>query len=276
MKKAILASVLLALTLVSYSQRIITAGSAITETVCALGECGKIIASDKTSLYPAEIQKLPSIGYRSGISAEGIISLRPTLLIAEKEYVEATVLTQIQSAGIKVMIIDRVYTLDGTRDLIRKIAAELNRSAEGDKIIRKIEGELAEVQSSIKKSKVQPKVLCVYNRGASSVSAAGTHTFSEILPLAGATSAVTGIEGYKPLNTEALMASNPDYILMFESGIQSIGGVDGVLKIAGVGQTTAGKKKQIIAMDGIKLSNFGPRLGEAVKELVAQFHPGVK
>ncbi|MBA4145733.1 MAG: hemin ABC transporter substrate-binding protein [Cytophaga sp.] len=276
MKKAILASVLLALTLVSYSQRIITAGSAITETVCALGECGKIIASDKTSLYPAEIQKLPSIGYRSGISAEGIISLRPTLLIAEKEYVEATVLTQIQSAGIKVMIIDRVYTLDGTRDLIRKIAAELNRSAEGDKIIRKIEGELAEVQSTIKKSKVQPKVLCVYNRGASSVSAAGTHTFSEILPLAGATSAVTGIEGYKPLNTEALMASNPDYILMFESGIQSIGGVDGVLKIAGVGQTTAGKKKQIIAMDGIKLSNFGPRLGEAVKELVAQFHPGVK
>ena len=276
MKKAILASVLLALTLVSYSQRIITAGSAITETVCALGECGKIIASDKTSLYPAEIQKLPSIGYRSGISAEGIISLRPTLLIAEKEYVEATVLTQIQSAGIKVMIIDRVYTLDGTRDLIRKIAAELNRSAEGDKIIRKIEGELAEVQSTIKKSKIQPKVLCVYNRGASSVSAAGTHTFSEILPLAGATSAVTGIEGYKPLNTEALMASNPDYILMFESGIQSIGGVDGVFKIAGVGQTTAGKKKQIIAMDGIKLSNFGPRLGEAVKELVAQLHPGVK
>jgi len=82
-----------------------------------------------------------------------------------------------------------------------------------------------------------------------------------------ATPAVTGIEGYKPLNTEALIASNPDYLLMFESGVKSLGGVEGVLKVPGVDQTTAGKKKQVIAMDGIKLSNFGPRLGEAVKEL---------
>ena len=72
--------------LVAYSQeRIITAGSALTETVCALGDCDKIIASDRTSLYPAHIQQLPSIGYRTGINAEGIISMKPTLVIAEKE-----------------------------------------------------------------------------------------------------------------------------------------------------------------------------------------------
>ncbi len=279
MKGILLTLLLLSISLFSFSQKvvkIVTAGSAMTETVCALGDCSKIVGSDRTSLYPVEIQKLPTIGYRSGIGAEGIISLQPTLLIAEKDYMESTVLTQVQSAGIKVLIIERVYTLDGTKDLIRKIATELNRKAEGEKIIKKIEGELAEAKVTIKKSKVNPKVLCVYNRGASSVSAAGTNTFSEILPYVGATSAITGIDGYKPLNTEALMASNPDYILMFESGIQSLGGVEGVLKIPGVEQTTAGKKKQVIAMDGIKLSNFGPRLGEAVKELVGQLHTDVK
>ncbi len=203
-------------------------------------------------------------------------SLQPTLLIAEKDYVEATVLTQIQSSGIKVLIIDRIYTFEGTKELIRKIATEVNRKAEGEKIITKIVGELENAKAIIKKSKVNPKVLCVYNRGASSVSAAGTNTFSEILPYVGATSAIKGIEGYKPLNAEALMASNPDYILMFESGVQSIGGIDGVLKIPGVDQTTAGKKKQVIVMDGIKLSNFGPRLGEAVKELTGYVHPDVK
>jgi iron complex transport system substrate-binding protein len=259
----------------SYAQKIITAGSAMTETVCALGLCDQIIASDRTSLYPPEIQKLPSIGYRSGISSEGIISLRPSLLVAEKDYVEPAVLTQIQSAGIKVLIIERAYTIDGTKNLIRQIASELNKKAEGEKIITTIESQLAETKALIKKSKVTPKVLCVYNRGTSSVDIAGTRTFSSILPYAGAESAITGVDGYKPLNTEALISSNPDYLLMFESGVQSLGGIEGVLKVAGVNQTTAGKKRQIIVMDGIKLSNFGPRFGEAVRELALQIHPGI-
>jgi iron complex transport system substrate-binding protein len=259
----------------SYAQKIITAGSAMTETVCALGLCDQIIASDRTSLYPPEIQKLPSIGYRSGISSEGIISLRPSLLVAEKDYVEPAVLTQIQSAGIKVLIIERAYTIDGTKNLIRQIASELNKKAEGEKIITTIESQLAETKALIKKSKVTPKVLCVYNRGTSSVDIAGTRTFSSILPYAGAESAITGVDGYKPLNAEALISSNPDYLLMFESGVQSLGGIEGVLKVAGVNQTTAGKKRQIIVMDGIKLSNFGPRFGEAVRELALQIHPGI-
>jgi len=276
MRKAAPILFLLFIYTLSFSQkadRIIAAGSAMTETVCALGDCGKIIASDRTSLYPAEIQKLPSIGYRSGISSEGIISLQPTLVIAEKDYVESAVLTQIQSAGIKVVIMERVYTLNGTKHLIRQIAEVLNKKPEGEKLITKIEGQLAEAKAIVQKSKVTPKVLCVYNRGTTSVDIAGTKTFSAILPYAGAEPAITGVDGYKPLNTEALMGANPDYLLMFESGVQSLGGIDGVLKIGGVAQTTAGRKKQIIAMDGIKLSNFGPRFGEAVKELTLQLHP---
>jgi iron complex transport system substrate-binding protein len=276
MLKTAFISLLLFIYTVSFSQKIITAGSAMTETVCALGDCSKIIASDRTSLFPAEIQKLPSIGYRTSISSEGIISLQPSLVIAEKDYVESTVLAQIQSAGIKVIVIERVYTIDGTKALIREVALALNKKAEGEKLISKIESELAEAKAIIKKSKVTPKVLCVYNRGTSSVDIAGTKTFSSILPYVGAEPAITGVDGYKPLNSESLMASNPDYLLMFESGVQSLGGVEGVLKIAGVAQTTAGKNKQIISMEGIKLSNFGPRFGEAVKELTLQLHPDVK
>lgn len=257
-------------------QRIVTAGSALTETICALGDCAKIVATDRTSLYPAEMQKLPSIGYRSSISAEGIISQKPTLLIAEKDYVESAVLTQIQTTGIKVIIIDRQYSVEGTKTMIRQLAETLNRKAEGEKLIAKIEGELTEANAIIRKSKVTPRVLCVYNRDKSSFSVAGDNTFSGILPLVGAKPAITGVEGYKPLNTEALMASNPDYFLMFESGVQALGGIDGVLIIPGVAQTTAGKKKQVITMDGIRLSNFGPRLGEAVKELTIKFHPDVQ
>lgn len=252
--------------------RIITAGSAMTETVCALGDCGKIVATDKTSLYPAEVTKLPSIGYRQGINAEGIIALKPTLFVVEKMYVEETVVRQIQSTGIKVIEIPRAYDLAGTKELIRTIAKALNKTTQGDQLIAKIESQIAEANVIVKRSKTSPKVLCIYNRGTSSFDVAGNNSFANILPFVNATPAVTGVEGYRPLNTESLIAANPDYLLMFESGVKSLGGVEGVLKVKGVDQTTAGKKKQVIVMDGVKLSNFGPRLGEAVKELAEMLY----
>lgn len=259
-----------------YAQRIITAGSALTETVCALGDCDKIIASDRTSLYPAHVQQLPSIGYRGGINAEGILSLKPTLVIAEKDYVEDAVLQQLTASGVKLVIIDRKYTFNDTKKFIAQIATALNRDAEGKKLIAKIEGELAEANAMLKKATSVPKVLSIYNRGTSTISVAGKNTFGEILSYAGATSAVSDVEGYKPLNTEALIAVNPDYLLMVSMGVESLGGIDGVLKIPGVAQTTAGKKKQIVSIESLKLTNFGPRFGEAVKELVVLIHPELR
>lgn len=259
-----------------YAQRIVTAGSALTETVCALGDCDKIIASDRTSLYPAHIQQLPSIGYRGGINAEGILSLKPTLVIAEKDYVEDAVLQQLTASGVKLVIIDRKYTFNDTKKFIAQIATALGRDAEGKKLIAKIEGELAEANAMLKKTTTVPKVLSIYNRGTSTISVAGKNTFGEILSYAGATSAVSDVEGYKPLNTEALIAANPDYLLMVSMGLESLGGIEGALKIPGVAQTTAGKKKQIVSIESLKLTNFGPRFGEAVKELVVLIHPELR
>lgn len=254
-------------------ERIITAGSAITETVCALGDCDKIIASDRTSLYPATIQQLPSIGYRSGINAEGILSLKPTLIIAEKDYVEEAVISQLSSTGIKLVIVDRKNNINDTKNFITQIAFALHREAEGKKVVQGIDQELADSKALLQKATSNPKVLCIYNRGTSTVSIAGTDTFAEILKYVGATNAINAVEGYKPLNTEALIAANPDYILMVATGYESLGGLEGMLNVPGVAETTAGKKKQIIALDGLMLTNFGPRFGQTVKELVFRLHP---
>lgn len=253
--------------------RIITAGSAITETVCVLGDCNKIIASDKTSLYPANIQQLPSIGYRTSISAEGIISLKPNLVIAEKNYVDDAVLKQLSSTGIRLVIIDRKLSPVDTRKLIEQIGIALNRQTEAQKLISAIDAELAEVVSLLKKVKSKPTVLCVFNRGTTSVSTAGTDTFADILSYAGGVNAIANSEGYKPLNTEALIAANPEYLLFASTGIESIGGIAGALAIPGVAQTTAGKTKQILSIDTLMLTNFGPRIGKAIKALALLLHP---
>ena len=254
-------------------ERIITAGSALTETVCALGDCDKIIASDRTSLYPPQIQSLPSIGYRSSINAEGIISLKPTLIIAEKEYVEDAVLTQLASTNIKLVTVDRKNNVEDTKAFVAQIATVLHREEEGKKLIQRIEEDFVATRALLERANSKPRVLCIYNRGTATVSMAGSETFADILKYAGASNAIKGVEGYKPLNTEALIAAHPDYLLMLSTGFQSMGGVEGVLKIPGVAQTTAGRKRQIIALDSLMLTNFGPRVGEAVKELVMLLHP---
>lgn len=256
-------------------QRIITAGSAITETVCALGDCDKIVGSDKTSTYPESVQNLPSIGYRNGISAEGIISLKPTLIIAEKDYVKDEVLAQLSASGIKLLIIDRKLNVTDTKKFIAQIAAALDRQAEGKKLIASIDADIAEANTLLKKATSKPKVLGIYNRGSLTMSLAGKETFSEILNYVGAENAFTSVDGYKPLNTEALIAANPDYLLTTIYGLESLGGMEGFLKIPGVAQTTAGKKKQIVSIDSLMLTNFGPRVGKAIKELVLLIHPEI-
>ena len=89
----------------------------------------------------------------------------------------------------------------------------------------------------------------------------------KLIAIAGGENAISEFEDFKPLTPEAVVKGNPDYILMFDKGLESIGGVDGVLKLEGVATTNAGKNKKIIAMDGGLLSGFGPRVGQAAVQL---------
>ncbi len=256
-------------------QRIITAGSSSSEIVCTLGLCDNIIATDRTSLYPEKLQALPSIGYRSGISAEGIIAQRPDLVIFEQEYVKDELISQWQSTGIRTLVVAQEGTFESTQARIRAIAKAVNKAEEGEVLIQQIANDLATVKQKVEATTARPKVLCVYARGQGNMQVAGQNTPFTLLELAGAQNAVSNIEGYKPLNAEALIQANPDYILFFASGLESIGGVREALKITGVQQTTAGRKQQIIAMDGVLLTNWGPRVAEAALELFHLTHPDV-
>ncbi len=254
-------------------ERIITAGSAASEIVCALGDCDKIIGTDRTSTYPGTLQSLPSIGYRNSISAEGIISMRPDLIIVEEGYVKDELIEQLSSTGIKTLMVEQKRSFEGTKGMITEIAEVLGRKSEGKKLISTIESDLSTLQERISKIKKRPKVLCVYARGEGNMQVAGSNSPFSLLEFAGAQNAVPEIQGFKPLNAESLIIANPDYVLFFDSGLQSLGGIEGALEITGMKQVTAGKKKQIISMDGVLLTNWGPRVAQAAQELFKLTHP---
>ncbi|WP_222707171.1 heme/hemin ABC transporter substrate-binding protein [Pontibacter qinzhouensis] len=256
------------------SVKIVTVGGTITETVCALGLCDNIVATDLTSSYPEHMRQLPSLGYRNSIKAEGIISTGAELVLVEAGYLDKVVEEQLAAANIKTYLFENKWSKAGSAELITALGKLLQQEGKATELVQELEQDFAEVNTLLQRAKTKPKVLFVYARGQGTLNIGGRKTFADaMLQLAGAQLAVPEIEDYKPLTAEAMIAANPDYLLFFDTGLQSLGGAGGVAAIPGIKETAAGKKNQVISMDGLYLSGFGPRLGKAVKELAWQLHP---
>ena len=257
---------------VAAAKSLVTLSGNITETVYALGEGAKVVGVDASSMYPPEATEQEQVGYYRQVSAEGIISLSPELVIASDATGPAEALEKVTGVGIPVEIVSAEKTLEGALTRIRAISKILNHEAKGQEIIQTIENQLKEVQAP----EVKPKVLFIYARGAGSLNVAGTKTAAdEMIRLAGAENAVQEYEGYKPINSESIVAAAPDAILLTKGGLESMGGAEAIKALQGVSLTPAAKADRILSMDDLLLLGMGPRTGEAVKTLADLLHTPV-
>lgn len=246
---------------------IVSLNGTLTEILCAFGLENDIVGTDITSTYPPSMQQVPKVGHNRNISSEGIISLNPNLVVGIEEEVNPEVQQQIKAAGIRTLWLSHQYTIADTERLIRAMADTLAVSGKADSIIQHIHEPLQELVTF----EEAPKVLFIYARGAGTLLASGQNTsVDRMIQLAGGVNAAQCFEEYKPLTSEALVAANPDVILLFSSGLQSLEGETGLLNVPGIAQTQAGKNKAFISMDGQYLAGFGPRLGQAALSLNQQ------
>ena len=246
------------------NHRIVSLNGAITEILVALGEKDKIVGVDVTSTYPKNIKETAQdLGHVRSISLENVITLNPTLVLASDKDLNPELIAKLKKANIEVKTIHQEQSIEGTKQFIQDIAEAVG-TTNYTSLIEQIDSDFA----TVTQFEVKPKVLFIYARGAGTLMVAGKNTpMEKIINLAGGENAVNDFEDFKPLTPEALIQSNPDYILLFEKGLESLGGIDGVLQIQGINQINAGKNKHIITMDGALLSGFGPRVGQAAKEL---------
>lgn len=246
------------------SEKIVSLNGSITEVLAALGEEKNIIGIDVTSTYPTTIKETAkNLGHTRSLSIENLLALKPTLVYGTATDLSPEQIVQLKNAGVKVEIIAQDFSVEGAKKFVETIAKTLNKEN-----YTRINQEIDEALKEIKPLTSAPKVLFIYARGAGTLMVAGKNTpVQKVIELAGGVNAVNDFEDFKPLTPEALVKNNPDYILLFDTGLQSVGGADGVLKIEGVSATNAGKNKKIIAMDGQLLSGFGPRVGTAAVEL---------
>lgn len=255
------------------AERIITVGASVTETVYALGEEQRLVGADTSSVFPEAAEMLPRVGYARQLSAEGILSLQPTLVIATEDAGPPAVVAQIEAAGVPVLRVAASQDVESAAHRISEIGDRLGAQEKASQAIAAMQREIDAARERISSSASQPKVLFIYARAGGTLNVSGRETAAAaMIALAGGHNAIDAFAGYKPLTAEAVVSAAPDVILLTSRGLEEIGGVDGMLKQPGIGLSPAGKARRIVAMDDLLLLSFGPRLGQAVRELSGHIH----
>ncbi|MEG2308865.1 ABC transporter substrate-binding protein [Chryseobacterium sp.] len=245
------------------NNKIVTLNGGITEIVAALGHEKEIVGTDVTSTYPASLKATAKdLGHVRSITIEPIMAVSPNLILASDKDINPDLMEKIKSSGTKAVTFNQEYSVEGTKKLIADVAKTIG-SSDYQKLNDKIDSDLKQILPIPKK----PKVLFIYARGNVLMVSGKNTPMAALIVLAGGENAVNDFEDFKPLTPEAVVKANPDVLFLFSSGLQSSGGLKGVLQMPGVSQTNAGKNKKIIAMDGGLVSGFGPRVGEAAVSL---------
>ncbi len=260
-------------------RRIVSIGGAITETLYALGAQDELVGVDTTSLHPAAARALPNVGYARQLSAEGVLSLRPTLVIAGEEAGPPSVLRALEAARVPLAVLEVGHRFEGVVERSLRIAALCSRDAQGQALVQQLKAAWHAARDRVgvlSRNVTAPRALFLLSHAAGQIRVAGRETAAHaMLGYAGAINVFgDAFTGYKPLTPEAAIAAAPQVVVATEQGVQATGGIDGLLKAPGLAQTPAGQARRVIALDALLLLGFGPRLPQAVAALAeAMFVP---
>lgn len=261
MNNSILTSALLAFSLFSASsvalaqERIISAGSAVTELIYALDAQDSLIAVDVTSKMP-QTNQLPKIGYHRQLSTEGLLALQPTQIIGSDEMGPQTTLDLLSQSNIKVNVVNTKPTIKGLLERIDEIALLTHHQENSQQIKDKVNKKVAQLKSNIPVKTKQKKVLyLLLHEGRAPYVAGSDTTMDEMIRLAGAINpAQPLISSFKPLSIEAMISMQPDVILVSNRSLVKLEGIDNIIKsIPTLASTPAGINKQIIGVSGSAL-----------------------
>ncbi|EJF94345.1 ABC transporter substrate-binding protein [Bartonella taylorii] len=252
----------------SENARIVSIGGSLTEIVYALGAQDQLVARDSTSVYPQDALKLPVLGYMRALSPEGVLSLAPEGILLVEGSGPPSTIDILKKTSIPLVIIPENYSRENVIEKIRLVGKAIHREAQAAELIKKISRDFVDNDALLAKVTKPKRVLFVFSVQNGRVMASGTDTAADgMIKLSGGINAITDYKGYKLLNSEALLKSNPDVILLVKHGKRSTS-LEKILAIPAVQATNAAKNHAIKQMDAMYFLGFGPRTADASRELI--------
>lgn len=261
-------------------QRWVSAGGSLSEWVVELGGEAKLIGVDTTSQHPASLQKLPSVGYQRQLAAEGILALRPEVLLGTEEMGPPPVLAQLAAAGVKVEALPADADLQVLHGNLKRIGALLGDEARAESVFAAYQARLGEQANWVADAQAQnpaPTVLLLLGHAGSSPMAGGKDTAAAWLIERAGGRNLTTHDGYKALSTEALLALDPEVVIFADRRLRGEEARQALLEQnPALASTKAGKAGRLVAIDPTLLvGGLGPRIPAGLAELSAAFYPGL-
>ncbi len=258
--------------------RIVCISKQLTEMVFALGKGHDIVAKDLTSTYPDSAKLLPTVGYHRALSAEGIISMNPDVVIHSNDIGPETVLPQLKKAGVNTKAFGAANTYDSAKMLVKELGDYFGVPAKADSIVKKMDADMEAVYAAEKTLTDTPTVMLIHYGQANNNFFVMSGRKNEgpgdrMLKLAGGKPAVYDAKGARQISAEAIAVANPDVIIATDFGFDKMGGAENFKTLPGVGLTNAAKNNRIYRFEEHDIVYFGPRTAENILKLMKLIHP---
>jgi iron complex transport system substrate-binding protein len=251
------------------AQRVVVLANGVAEIIQSLNGQRIIVGRDISSTEDS-LSHIPIVTSGHQVLPEKVISLKPDLVIIDASTGPKAAIETIKAAGIRVVETPESWSLQDLPAKVRAVGRAIGAVDQAELLVQQLNQSLK--VSAIKNA---PRVAFLYLRGTSSIYLIGG-------PGSGADSLLDAIGAIdvgaqnleRPFNTltaESLAALNPDVIVVMSKGLESVGGIQGLLKLPGVAQTNAGKNSAVIEVDDSLLLSFGPRTPSLVEALASAF-----
>lgn len=259
------------------ANRVVGVSKQINEFMYAIGAQNNLVARDLTSIYPPAIKSLPSVGYHRALSAEGIISMKPTLFLTDGNVGPDAVLDQLKKVGIPMLVIKPGESLDSAQILMKQLGEHFHREKAADSVIAEWRLGMDSVWKDTAQwtGKPHPRVLIMHfgQIGNSYLAVGGQGPATQMLHWAGAANAIDSTRTMTRLTPELIAQLAPDVIIATDVGFDRVGSAEKFASLPGVNLTPAGRNKRIYRINEQELLYFGPRTPATVRELVTMLHP---
>lgn len=259
--------------------RWVSAGGALTEWVVTLGGQSHLVGIDTTSQHPESIKSLPSIGYQRQLSSEGILSLRPNVLVGTEEMGPPPVLEQLRAAGVKVEVFSaaaEVGALQGNLQKLGKLLGDEDQARQvADQYVRQLDSQHDWVARA-QQQQTPPGVLLLVSHAGAAPMVAGAGTVGDwLIKQAGGRNLATH-NGYKIFSAEAMTGLDPEVLVFTDRAQNGASSRDALMRENPLlAATQAVRNNRVLEVDPTLLvGGLGPRLPEAMKPLSRAFYPG--
>jgi len=253
------------------SSRIVVAGGSITEIIYFLNSEEKIVALDVTSNYPEKAKELPSIGYVRNLSAEGILSMNPSIVFGEDDMGPPGVIKQLRDINIDLRIIPEEKTIDGILDKIYCIASIIDKVPNAEsKINSTLIPDILSIEKRLSTSTLIPKrVMFIFSIKGNKIIVAGSGTSGDgFIKMTGSENIFSTIEGWKSVSQEAIIKENPDYVIMSKRDLHNSKTIKSISENPIFKNIRAFEEQNIIFDDAMAMLGFGPRTIKSVLNAV--------